>query len=109
MQSVLDGPVLTDGATDARGIGRKTADVVTMLDRGFAPDCPLGFDDDERLEIGPLIGLVQAIQLVEGKSSAAARCGRDPSRWTRRSCRASCQGAALKLAKKSCNESARVG
>lgn len=70
VQAVFHRPMRPNRLAQAPGGGRQTADVEAVLDGGLASNATLGLDDRERLQIGPLFGSGQTVELIEGKTAA---------------------------------------
>ena len=70
MQAILDRPMGPNSREQPGRIGRQAAEVETPLNGGFALDAALGLDHGKGLEVVPLLGPGQTIDLVEGPAAA---------------------------------------
>ena len=59
-----------DGLTDCLGIGGQTADIQALFARSFVADGPFRFQYCKSAQPWPLLGFVEALQLIEDVAAA---------------------------------------
>ena len=70
VQTVLDRPMRADRVADGLRIGGQTADVEASFAGSFIADGALGFEHGKATHPLPLLGLIEAFQLIEHVAAA---------------------------------------
>lgn len=70
MHHVLHAPVLAHGSIQSACIGGQASDVEAILQAGLGRDGALRGNHHERTQLGPALGRIQTVDLLEGIAAA---------------------------------------